>query len=119
MRPTIDEQLAGAARLLRLAETDPDVTPEVVEHVRNSRRLVERVAGSWSAALPFLRDDNARTAALLGLPTPPAEDLAVAAVHNEELRDALAARIRQRLEPGDRAAIGAHLRARVARGRLT
>jgi hypothetical protein len=116
VRPTVDEQLAGAARLLRLAEQDPDCAPAVAELVRNARRLVERVGTSWTAALPFLLDDSARTAALLGTdpPQPPTDDLAGAAAANERLRAALADRIRELPDGPDRAAIGAHLRARVA-----
>jgi hypothetical protein len=114
VRPTIDEQLAGAARLLRLAEDDPETTPGVAELVRNARRLVERVGSSWSAALPFLLDDNARTAALLGVAAPAAADLAAAAAVNEDLRAALSERVRELPDGPERAAIGAHLRARVA-----
>lgn len=118
MRPTIDEQLSGATRLLRLAEQDPEITPSVAELVRNARRLVDRVGTSWSAALPFLRDDNARTAALLGIdepgPNDPTADLTGAAARNEELRAGLSRRIQELPDGPDRAAIGAHLRARVA-----
>jgi hypothetical protein len=118
MRPTIDEQLDGAARLLRLAEEDPEATPAVAELVRNARRLVERVGTSWSTALPFLRADNAQTAELLGVNEPGTEDatadLAAMAARNEELRAELTRRIRQLPAGPDRAAIGEHLRARVA-----
>jgi hypothetical protein len=116
VRPTIDEQLGGAARLLRLAEDAAGTTPAVAELVRNARRLVERVSGSWAAALPFLHTDNARTAALLGHPDPGAtsDDLIVAAARNEELRAALSHRIRELPAGPERASIGAHLRARVA-----
>lgn len=115
MRPTIDEQLAGAARLLRAAEADAGISSGAAELVRNARRLVDRVAGSWSAALPFLEADNARTAALLGEPVPePTGDLTAAAARNEELRAALTRRIRRLPAGPERAAIGAHLRDRVA-----
>ncbi|WP_020500910.1 hypothetical protein [Sciscionella marina] len=123
MRPTIDEQLDGAIRLLRLAEDIPETTPAVTELVRNARRLVERTAGSWSMALPFLQADNARTAALLGYhdpdsgdleeATPGTADLAAAVAHNEKLRAALTHRIRGLPDGPDRATIGTHLRARV------
>lgn len=114
MRPTIDEQLAGAARLLRLAEADPEIGEGVAELVCNARRLIDRVAGSWSAALPFLEDDNAGIAALLGESAPePAADLAAAATRNESLRAALTQHLR-RLPAGDeRDAIGSYLRDRV------
>ena len=116
MRPTIDEQLGGAARLLRLAEDDPEITEVVAELVRNARRLVERVERSWSSAPAFLADDNARTAALLGLDgsEPGSAGLADAVARNEELRAALTRRIHELPAGPDRAAIGAHLRARVA-----
>lgn len=114
MRPTIDEQLGGAVRLLRLAEDDPEVTPAVAELVRNARRLVERVEGSWSSALPFLREDNAQMAALLEESEPGSSDLQAAAARNEELRASLTRRIHELPDGPERAAIGAHLRARVA-----
>ncbi|HVW44332.1 MAG TPA: hypothetical protein VHC18_23585 [Amycolatopsis sp.] len=113
MRPTIDEQLAGASRLLRLAEADPEIAPGVAELVRNARRVVAQVSASWSAALPFLRKDNARIAALLGVDEPMTTGLDETARRNEELRGELSRRIRA-LPPGpERAAIGAHLRSRV------
>jgi hypothetical protein len=114
VRPTVDEQLAGATRLLLLAETTKS-TDDVPELVRNARRLVERVSDSWARALPFLEADNARTAALLGEPVgEPAGDLSAAAARNEELRAALVERIRRLPRGADRDAIGAHLRERVA-----
>jgi hypothetical protein len=116
LRPTIDEQLGGAARLLRLAESDPEAPPGVVELARNARRLIERVASSWAISLPFLRADNYRMLALLGIDEPHSADsvdLAVAADRNEALRAQLTRRI-QELPPGpDREAIGAYLRARL------
>lgn len=115
MRPTIDEQLSGAARLLRLAEQDPETPRAVAELVRNARRLVDRVGTSWNSALPFLTDDSARTAELLGLPEPPAaRDLTTAATRNEELRAALSRRLRELPAGPERTAIGAHLHARIA-----
>lgn len=113
MRPTIDEQLAGAVRLLRAAEADPGITVEAAEAVRSARRLVDRVGGSWRSAEPFLRDDNARTAALLGVEEPETAGLDGAAARNEELRAELSRRIRELSAGPERAAIGAHLRARV------
>lgn len=120
MRPTIDEQLAGADRLLGLVETDEKLPPGSAELVRNTRRLISRIAGSWATALPFLVEDNARLAALLDAephdPTP--TDLTSAAARNEELRGDLARRIREL--PSDaqgreaRAEIGRYLRGRVA-----
>jgi hypothetical protein len=114
MRPTIDEQLAGAVRLLRLAEADAEAGEGVADLVRNARRLIDRVAGSWQHALPFLTADNAATAALVGRPDPGPGDLATTAAHNEELRALLTLRIQQLPDGPERAAIGAHLRDRVA-----
>nr|WP_271213794.1 hypothetical protein [Rhodococcus wratislaviensis]GLK41052.1 hypothetical protein GCM10017611_79270 [Rhodococcus wratislaviensis] len=113
MRPTIDEQLIGAARLLRLVEGDPETPLGVGELVRNARRLIERVGESWSHALPFLRDDNARLAALLDVKVPEPNDLAETIARNEELRGALTRRIHELPAGPARAEIGAHLRNRV------
>lgn len=114
MRPTFDEQLTGADRLLRDAQADPDLAPDTAELIRNARRLIGRVNAGWSTALPFLRRDNDRMAALLGVEPPTGTDLASAAAGNEELRGRLAARIHE-LPPGpDRTAIGVYLRERAA-----
>lgn len=113
MRPTIDEQLAGAARLLRLAEADPGTTPAVAEVIRNARRLVERVGSSWQSSEPFLCEDNVRIAALLGVEPPGTVGLEPTARRNEELRSELARRIRDLPHGPERAAIGTYLRARV------
>jgi hypothetical protein len=58
--------------------------------------------------------DNARTAELLGVDAPDSPDLPAAAAANEELRASLTRRIHELPDGPDRAAIGAHLRARVA-----
>jgi hypothetical protein len=115
VRPTIDEQLGGAVRLLRLAEDDPDVSPGAAELARNARRLVERVASSWSMTLPFLREDNDQMAALLGQPRVDGSiDVAAAAAQNDDLRAQLVRRIHALPAGPDREAIGAYLRTRVA-----
>lgn len=115
MRPTIDEQLSGAQRLLDLVASSGDLTPGSAELLRNAQRLIERVSTSWSTALPFLVEDNARLAALLGVDPPDATD---PAAHNAELRGALARLVREL--PGDaegrarRAEVGRYLKRRVA-----
>ncbi|KAF0957818.1 hypothetical protein [Rhodococcus sp. T7] len=114
MRPTIDEQLTGAARLLRLVEHDPETPLSVGELVRNARRLVDRVGESWSRTMPFLRDDNARLAVLLGADEPEPGDLAETIARNEKLRGELTSRIHELPAGPARAQIGAHLRNRVA-----
>ncbi|GAA4674663.1 hypothetical protein [Gordonia humi] len=114
MRPTIDEQLGGASRLLTLAENEPDAEG-VTELVRNARRLVDRVSSSWAAAEPFLRGDNAELAALLETadPTPPDPGLQRVVDVNESLRFRLSDRIRD-LGPGaSRDEIGTYLRRRL------
>lgn len=116
MRPTIDEQLSGAARLLRLVESDARTPQGTTELVRNARRLVERVGASWATAESFLREDNKRMAALLGVDEPrPADsaDLAAAAASNEALRAQLAHRIQELPAGPCREAIGAYLHIRL------
>lgn len=117
MRPTIDEQLGGATRLLRLAEDDPETTPAVAELVRNARRLVERVSGSWSVALGFLEADSDELAALLGRRPDVGgggdRALGAAAARNEELRAALCRRLAELPAGPERAAVGTYLRRRV------
>ncbi|KAF0957183.1 hypothetical protein [Rhodococcus sp. T7] len=116
MRPTIDEQLNGAARLLRLAEGDPETSPGVAELARNARRLIERVEASWARALPFLQTDNRRLAELLGIAEPDphdSNDVAAAAASNEALRAHLTSRIHELPAGPEREAIGAYLRARL------
>ncbi len=112
MRPTIDEQLAGARRLLAAAQADPGISAASVELLRNADRLLGRVAGSWSAAGPFLAEDNAALERLLHRPAgDPDQD---AAERNAALRAELADAIRT-LPAGDaRAEIGRYLRHRVA-----
>lgn len=120
MRPTIDEQLAGAGRLLDLVESAGDLPAGSAELLRNAQRLIRRVATSWSTTLPFLVEDNARLTALLHHePTDDAAtDPTLAAERNDELRGSLARLIREL--PGDaegrarRAEIGRYLRRRVA-----
>jgi hypothetical protein len=114
MRPTFDEQLTGAERLLRDAESDPDLAPGTAELIRNARRLISRVSSAWPAAATFLRHDNERMAALLGIDAPVSTDLATAAERNEYLRTLLVERIHE-LPPGPtRTEIGTYLRERVA-----
>lgn len=115
MRPTIDEQLSGARRLLDLVESSGDLSPGSAELLRNAKRLIKRVSTSWSTTLPFLVEDNAQLTALLRLEPTTTTD---PAARNEELRGALARLVREL--PADaegrarRAEIGQYLRRRVA-----
>lgn len=121
MRPTIDEQLAGAQRLLDLVESTGDLPAESAELLRNAQRLIRRVATSWSTTLPFLIEDNARLTALLHQERggdAAITDPMLAAARNNELRGSLARLIREL--PGDaegharRVEIGQYLSRRVA-----
>lgn len=121
MRPTIDEQLAGAQRLLELVETTGGLPTESAELLRNAQRLIRRVATSWSTTLPFLIEDNARLTALLQ--QEPAVDAAItdpmlAAARNNELRGSLARLIRELRGDAEgharRVEIGHYLSRRVA-----
>lgn len=123
MRPTVDEQLAGVQRLLGLAEADPALSSETLELLGNAQRLVTRVAGSWATTLPFLVEDNARLAELLGhdVATPDrtvdptgggaTTDVTAATARNEALRGSLAQLIQDL--PGDPA--GRERRAEIRR----
>jgi hypothetical protein len=133
MRPTIDEQLAGARRLLDLVADDPGLSAGSAELLRNAGRLLYRVGTSWASTLPFLVEDNATLSDLLtrltplvpalaaDLPVDPADlpdlDVAAAAERNTELRALLARAIREL--PGTpagidaRAEIGGYLTRRV------
>lgn len=65
MHPTIDEQLAGARRLLDQATQDPAIPAGPLELFANVRRLLEQVARSWSSLPAFHRSDNDEITALL------------------------------------------------------
>jgi hypothetical protein len=109
MRPTINEQLDGAQRLLRIVEEDEGLSPASREVLGNAARLLKRVHGSWASVLPFLVEDNAELAALLDglaalvpglsrdVDAPPGRDFDVvaAAERNAALRALLARAIRE------------------------
>ena len=142
MHPTVDEQLAGARRLIDLVAADPGLPPASAELLRNADRLLRRVGTSWASTLPFLTEDNATLTELLTrlaplLPaadstaTDPADttapwtdpaarpdlDVAVVAARNTELRALLARAVRElpRTPAGAaaRAEIGDYLARRV------
>lgn len=127
MRPTVDEQLDGVLRLLDAVAHAEDLPTGARDRLDDAQRLVRRVRGSWSSALPFLITDNAALEGLLhelgaDLVLPPAPgdraDIAAAALHNEQLRGRLSATIRAlpRAPHGDdaRELIAAYLKQRVA-----
>lgn len=134
MRPTIDEQLDGAQRLLAIVEGDEELSPASREVLGNAARLLKRVRGSWASVLPFLVEDNAQLDSLLGglagpgpARAPEVEtargataelDVAAAADRNTALRAQLARTIRELPPTPDglaaRARIGHYLRTRVA-----
>ncbi|WP_326837306.1 hypothetical protein VSH64_20830 [Amycolatopsis rhabdoformis] len=65
MRPTVDDQLHGAQRLLDAVAADPELSRDSREHLANVRRLLTQVGRSWSALLPFHTADNLTMAELL------------------------------------------------------
>ncbi|MGW4488497.1 hypothetical protein ACWEOE_32210 [Amycolatopsis sp. NPDC004368] len=116
MRPTIDDQLHGAQRLLDAVATDPGLSRDSREQLANVRRLLTQVGRSWSVLLPFYTADNLTMAQLLtrcvaaGSPlaaevarvTQPVEsgtDVHRAAERNAELRSLLS-RVIARLPAG-------------------
>lgn len=63
MKPTIDEQLEGIARLVeRVVERHPD--DPSVSLLRNGTGTLRRMARAWSEILPFLTWDNRAMCAL-------------------------------------------------------
>ena len=125
MRPTIDEQLDGAQRLLRIVEGDEGLSAGSREVLGNAVRLLRRVRGSWASVPSFLADDNAELTALLaglGADASVAEpegdlDVAAAAERNAALRQLLARVIRELPSTVEgraaRERIGDYLRKRV------
>lgn len=136
MRPTIDDQLDGALRLLDTLATDDELSASSVECVVNVRRLVKNVARSWAALPAFYAQDNDDLIAVLGsasvflpiamaeqvcaavsLGNPPVTDVRNSAVRNSELRSLLSAVIHALPVGGDgdacRAQIGGYLRRRA------
>ena len=105
MHPTIDEQLDGIARLVEQAAGRIDDGP-TAERLRTAAGTLRRIAGGWSAVLPYLTWDNAATLALLeslgdrrpgsGGGGRPLDPLDAGAVHarNLELRALLAEAVR-------------------------
>jgi hypothetical protein len=107
MRPTIEDQLRGAQRLLEDVEADSALTRDSVETLTNVRRLLKQVTRSWSSLLPFYTEDNAAMARLLvryaqsigperaadiaaaTVPVDTGYDVAAAAARNAELRSLL------------------------------
>jgi len=104
MHPTIDEQLAGAERLLTVIESDSALSASSAEAVANVRRLLKQIGRSWPELLPFYLADNDRLLDLLasaphavpGAAAPTgAVSVAAAAARNAELRQALSDAIHQ------------------------
>ncbi|MFI5611992.1 hypothetical protein [Amycolatopsis sp. NPDC051903] len=93
MRPTIEDQLSGARRLLDDVAADAGLSRDSRENLTNVRRLLTQIGRSWAALLPFYVEDNATLTRLLtrhGVPVPDDEptgfDVAAAATRNAELR---------------------------------
>ena len=134
MHPTIDEQLAGARRLLEEVAAEPGLPDAGLARLANVDRLLRRVAGTWATVLDFLVSDSDATARLLTdlaprLPAslavavhaelalasrPDIEATAVDAANarNQRLRALLADAV-PLLGDEDRRAVGRHLRNRL------
>lgn len=128
MRPTIDDQLAGAVRLIEDVTADPGLPAASRELLTNARRLVRRAQRASSGTPDFLADDAGRMQALLtdlaphvpaldteiraaaGRDVPAVPDLDALAAQHEQLRDLLARAVRA-LPDDER---GRAARARVA-----
>lgn len=136
MRPTIDDQVAGARRLLSSLIDADELPAGARETLINARRLLDQVGRSWAALPDFYADDNAALTALLvrlravlpdaaaaritetlAAPAPPLTDLNATAEYNAGLRKLLSTALGElSCEPdGDcaRAEIGVYLRHRV------
>jgi hypothetical protein len=92
MHPTVDEQLAGIARLLDVVASESELSDASAEAMANARRLLTQVGRSWAELLPFYVGDSAALACLLTRAGRPAEqvdvgmDVRAAAARNAELR---------------------------------
>ena len=60
MHPTLQEQLAGATRLLDIAMTESGTPAPVIELLTNAKRLLKQ-AERASATLPALQDQALRS----------------------------------------------------------
>lgn len=134
MYPTIDQQLAGARRLLAKAVDDPDLPADGLELLANADRLISQVARVWATQPDLYRADNEAMTELLrslnGLGTMSGLDTAnkpgrpidprEVAKENALLRAELSARIRDLPEGPDgdaqRQSVLAYLRGRLAAG---
>jgi hypothetical protein len=65
VHPTIQEQLAGATRLLDAAIVEPGSPVAVIELVTNARRLVRQAERAWATLPVFHATDNAALVRLL------------------------------------------------------
>jgi len=134
LHPTIDEQLEGIARLIERT-ADRHAADPSADRLRAAAGTLRRIAGSWAEVLPYLSGDNDAMVALLDrlsaeLPDGAAararalcaekiDPLATRAVHdrNKALRGLLAEVVKTLPAEASapRAAIGEHLRQRIAR----
>ncbi len=135
MRPTIDDQLAGAERLLEGVAADPGLSEASRDLLTNARRLVRRADRASSGTWAFLAEDAGQVQRLLAelgpqVPAladeigaacaedvPVVPDLDALAGRHEDLRELLARAVRELPPDGDgdaaRARVAARLRERV------
>lgn len=118
MRPTVEEQLRGVARILRevvAPAVDGDYPSDMV---RDAAATLDLVAKGWSDVPAYLAWDAARSAELLraagiDAPRPPDDpyDIAALAAHHEAVRALLA----DHIDELPQSATVAHFRERAAR----
>ncbi len=134
MRPTPEDALLGADRLLGAMVAEHDLPADVVASVVDVRRMLKAVRTTWAVRLPFLLADNARLVDLLTelrptapvalaadleaqlTPGPATLDPAEAERRNDDLR-ALLSRLIRELPADDtvsRRRIGAYLAERTS-----
>ena len=137
MHPTIDDQLAGALRLLGVVAADDELPDRSRETLANVQRLLKQVTRSWSLLPEFYARDNAELTVLLGRlqprlspslagaverrladPSPAGTGVAAAGARNAELRALLSSAMGELPvgsdDPTLRAEVGGYLRRRVA-----
>lgn len=137
MRPTIDDQVEGARRLLTGLVDGDEVSVATRECLVNVRRLLDQIGRSWASLPGFYDEDSATLAALLDrtraalpdtaaeriaaaltVPAPPATDVVAASAHNAELRALLSVALHKLPDDSTgtaaRSEIGDYLRHRVA-----
>lgn len=137
MRPTINDQVSGALRLLDELGSGAELSPASLDSLDNVRRLLKQVGRSWAALPGFYSADNGELMSLLERARPVVSagltgrigataagdgavgtDIVASARVNAELRGLLSDVLRELPADADgralRRQIGDYLRRRVA-----